>query len=322
MTKRDMMRFPVLVAIAALLGGCGAADLYVAPESPFHIVGRVPLPSANEGVAALGQYAYVAGGQAGLHVIDISDPGDPRLIDTINTTKYAGSIELIRTFADQTLLDIALVVEGTEGITTYDVTDPFDVVSFNQGTTAVDGNRIFVEETDDPDEPFVVYLAESWKGVRIFESTPDFPGVLAYNGVFAGTQGYAMGIAAKDGYAYVADDEMGLAVLDVRERVLGAVRLVSWCDSPGNALDVAVDGDYAYVADGTEGIAIYRIDGGETPVKLAQLDLTAYSRSIVVARGYALLCAADGGVHVVDVRDPENPAYAGTVETGYASDLC
>ena len=322
MTKCDMMRLPVLVAVAALLGGCGAADLYEAPESPFHVIGSVLLPSDNEAVAAIGQYAFVAGGQAGLHVIDISDPGAPLLVDTINTTKYAESVELIRTFANQTLLDIALVVEGTEGITSYDVTDPMNVVSFNQGTTAVDGNRIFVQEADDPDEPFVVYLAESWKGMRIFESAPDFPGVLEYNGVFAGTQGYAMGLVVHEGYAYVADDQMGLAVLDVRERVLGAVELVSWCDSPGNALDVAVDGDYAYVADGTEGLAVYAIDGAAEPLKLAQLDLTAYSRSIVVARGYALLCAADGGVHVVDVRDPEHPEYAGTVETGYAADLC
>jgi len=320
MTKRVLSL--LLLATAATLVGCGAADLYESPESPFHIVGTVPLPSDNEGVAAIGDYAYVAGGQAGLHVVDISDPGDPQLIETINTTKYADNVDIIRTFAAQSLLDIALVVEGTEGITSYDVSDPHAVTSFNQGTTAVDGNRIFVQEPDDPDEPFVVYLAESWKGVRIFESAPEFPGVLNYNGVFAGTNGYAMGITVKEGYAYVADDQMGLAVLDVRERVLGAVELVSWADTPGNALDVAVDGDYAFVADGTEGIAVFRINGGETPVLVGQIDLTAYSRSIVVARGYALLCAADGGVHVVDVRDPENPEFAGTVDTGYASDLC
>ncbi len=320
MTKRALT--VLAMASTAVLLGCGAADLYEAPESPFHVVASVPLPSANEGVACLGDYAYVAGGQAGLHVFDVSDPGAPVLIETVNTTKYAESVDIIRTFANATLLDIALVVEGTEGITTYDVTDPLDVTSFNQGTTAVDGNRIFVQESVDPDEPFVVYLAESWKGVRIFESAPDFPGVLEYNGVFAGTRGYAMGIAVRDGYAYVADDEMGIGVLDVRERVLGAVELVSAADTPGNALDVAVDGDYAFVADGVEGLAVFRIDAGEEPVKVAQLDLTAYSRSIIVARGWALLCAADGGVHVVDVRDPEHPEYAGTVETGYAADLC
>jgi len=308
--------------LAALLAGCGAADLYESPESPFHVIGRVPLPSANEGVAALGDFAYVAGGEAGIHVVDISAPGAPVLVTTLNTTKYAGSIEVVRTFANATLTDLALVVEGTEGITTYDITDPAGIVSFEQGTTAVDGQRVFIEEPQDPDDPCVVYLAESWKGLRIFETNPDFPGVLEYGGVFTGTQGFAKGVAVKDGFAYVADDEMGLAVVDARVRILGQVRQVSWADTPGNALDVAVDGDYAYLADGVQGLAVFRIDGGATPVKVAQLDLSAYSRSLVVARGWALLCAADGGVHVVDVRDPEHPVYAGLVQTGYASDLC
>ncbi|MDO9173089.1 MAG: SUMF1/EgtB/PvdO family nonheme iron enzyme [bacterium] len=321
-TIRRQVPAAAACALAALLAGCGAADLYESPESPFHVIGRVPLPSANEGVAALGDFAYVAGGEAGIHVVDISAPGAPVLVTTLNTTKYAGSIEVVRTFANATLTDLALVVEGTEGITTYDITDPAGIVSFEQGTTAVDGQRVFIEEPQDPDDPCVVYLAESWKGLRIFETNPDFPGVLEYGGVFTGTQGFAKGVAVKDGFAYVADDEMGLAVVDARVRILGQVRQVSWADTPGNALDVAVDGDYAYLADGVEGLAVFRIDGGATPVKVAQLDLSAYSRSLVVARGWALLCAADGGVHVVDVRDPEHPVYAGLVQTGYASDLC
>ena len=316
------LRIRLLSAIAlAALAGCGAADLYEAPESPFHVIGRVPLPSANEGVAALGDYAYVAGGQAGLHVIDISVPGAPVLVATINTTKYAENVEVVRTFADGVLLDMALVVEGTEGITTYDVTDPTHVVSFEQGTTAVDGNRLVVVEPEAPDEPFTVFLAESWKGVRVFTANPDYPGVLDYGGVFAGTQGFAMGLAERDGYLYVADDEMGLAVLDARILELNQIVLTGWADTPGNALDVVLDGDYAYVADGVEGLAVFRIAAGAAPVKVAQLDLAAYSRSLVVSNGWALLCAADGGVHVVDVSDPEHPSYAGNVPTGYASDL-
>ncbi|MDO9693623.1 MAG: SUMF1/EgtB/PvdO family nonheme iron enzyme [Candidatus Latescibacteria bacterium] len=322
LTGRRRAATPFALVLAALLAGCGAADLYESPESPFQVIGRVPLPSANEGVAALGDFAFVAGGEAGIHVIDITAPGAPVLVTTLNTTKYAGNIEVVRTFANATLSDLALVVEGTEGITTYDITDPAGIVSYEQGTTAVDGQRVFIEEPANPDDPCVVYLAESWKGLRIFETSPDFPGVLEYGGVFTGTQGYAKSVAVKDGYAYVADDEMGLAVVDVRVRILGQVRQVSWADTPGNALDVVVEGDYAYVADGVEGLAVFRVDGGETPVKVAQLDLTAYSRSLVVARGWALLCAADGGVHVVDVRDPEHPVYAGLVKTSYATDLC
>ena len=41
--QRNSLRF-VLIAAVAVLVGCGAADLYEAPESPFHVIGRVPLP--------------------------------------------------------------------------------------------------------------------------------------------------------------------------------------------------------------------------------------------------------------------------------------
>ena len=322
--QRLAARFGILILLvlgAAVFSGCGAADPYEIPESPFTEVGRVALPSDIEGVAALGDYAYVAGGQAGLHVIDITVPGAPVLISTINTTKYAESVETVRTFVDGVLVDLALVVEGTEGITTYNITDPLNVVPFNQGTTAVDGQRIFVEEPDDPNDPYIVYLAESWKGVRIFESDTSRPGLLEYHGVFSGTQGYAMGIAVRDGWAYIADDEMGLAVLDVRSRILGEVELVSWADTPGNARDVALDGDYAFVADGVEGLAVFEIHEDATPVKVAQIDLPAFSRAIDVAEGWVFLASDDGGVQVVDVSDPTNPAFAGVLRTGGAADV-
>ncbi len=226
-SRRTALPFVLTVAFLLLGAGCARQDLYEPPGAPFVRVGSVALPSENEGVAIMGRYAFVAGGQAGLHTIDFSDPSNPRLVQTINTLKYSESVEVVRTFVDHQLQDIALVVEGTEGITSYDITDPAAVTSFNSGTTAVFGNRVFVDEPADPDEPYVCYLAESWKGVRIFESIPAQAGILAYNGVFVGTNGYAEGIVVRDGFAYVADDEMGLAVLDVRVLDLDSVELAN-----------------------------------------------------------------------------------------------
>nr|MEE4269075.1 SUMF1/EgtB/PvdO family nonheme iron enzyme [Candidatus Krumholzibacteria bacterium] len=301
--------------------GCAEQDLYEPPGAPFQRVGRVPLPSQNEGVAALGRHAFVAGGQAGLHSIDFTNPAHPVLLQTINTQKYSESVEVVRSFVGQTLQDIALVVEGTEGITSYDITVPDGMTSFETGTTAVFGNRVAVTESDDPEVPYVVFLAESWKGVRIFESIPAQPGILAYNGVFSGTNGYAEGVAVKDGYAYVADDQMGLAVLDARVLDLGSVQLVNWCDSPGEALDVDLSGDYAYVADGDYGLAVFRIDGGEAPIHVAQLELEGDCRAVEVRDGLAVLCAQGAGVHFVDVSNPRNPVFLGRIITEYAMDL-
>ncbi|MCP4291830.1 MAG: SUMF1/EgtB/PvdO family nonheme iron enzyme [bacterium] len=314
----SLLFFALLILLVWV--GCAQQDLYEPPGSPFEEVGRVPLPSENEGVAIIGRYAFVAGGQAGLHSIDFTDPRNPVLLQTLNTLKYSESVEVVRSFVDHQLQDIALVVEGTEGITSYDITDPGNMTSFNSGTTAVFGNRVYVDQPEDPDEPFVAFLAESWKGVRIFESIPAQPGILAYNGVFVGTQGYAEGIEVRNGYAYVADDEMGLAVLDVRILDLDAVSLVSWADTPGEALDVVLEGDYAYVADGKKGLAIFRINEGDTPEPVANLDLTGDCQSVAVRDGLVALAGRWGGTIFVDVSNPSDPIFLGR-SLGYSMDL-
>jgi hypothetical protein len=315
-------RFIFLALLSALLWtGCAQQDLYEPPGAPFLRVGTLPLPSQNEGVAVMGNYAFVAGGQAGLHAIDFTIPSQPFLLQTINTVKYSESIEVVRTFVDHQILDVALVVEGTEGITTYDITDPSSVTSFHTRTTGLFANRIFVEQPEDPDEAFVVYVAESWKGIRVFTSIPDNPGILDSPGVFVGTNGYAEGIVVRDGFGYVADDEMGLSVVDLLPLNLHSVSLVGWADSPGSALDVELEGNYAYVADGREGLAIFRINGGENPVRVTNLDLEGNCRAVAVRDGLAVLAAQGGGVHFVDVSNPAHPVFLGRILTSYAMDL-
>jgi formylglycine-generating enzyme required for sulfatase activity len=315
-----------LVAILAAiqLAGCGAQDLYKPPHSPYQVTGRVALPSAAQDVDILGNYAFVAGGEAGLLVIDISDPHAPALVHILDTVKFAESIRVASTPGPAGVIDIAFVVEGTEGITTYDVTDPPNAFSFQQGTTAVDGNGLFIEMGEDPSQPYKVYLAENWKGMRIFESDPQTPGLLRYNGVFSSTRGYAKSVAVQNGFAYVADDEMGVAVLDVRTPVLGAVGVVSSCDTPGTSRGIAVEGNHLYVADGENGLVVMQMtDEGDplvpVPAGVATLPLPGVCRAIEVRDHTAFIAAQDGGLHTVDVSSPASPRLLGTVVTSYAT---
>jgi formylglycine-generating enzyme required for sulfatase activity len=309
-----------IAAVAALFaGGCGEQDLYKPPHAPWQVVGRVALPSINEDVSMLGEYAYVAGGEAGMHVVDVRDPSHPVLISTINTTKYAQAIRAAAVPTDAGIISIAFVVEGTEGITTYNISNPDSAYSFQQGTTATDGNTCDVEVPTNPDEPVIIYLAENWKGMRIFEVSRTLPGQIDYNGVFAPTRGYAKGVAVADGYAYVADDEMGLAVIDVRVRTLGIVKLVSATDTPGKALGVDVKGGYAFVADGPDGLVVMRINLGDPPVIVGRLGLPGTCRAVVVRDNTAFLAAQDGGIHVVDVTNPADPKLLGSISTTYAT---
>ena len=314
------------IAIALLLG-CGAQDLYQPPTSPAQVVGRLALPSNVQGVSVLGENAFVAGGQAGLLIVDLSNPADPTLVKMLDTKKFAESILVASTPFGGGVTDIAFVVEGTEGVTTYDVTDPENAFSFQQGTTAVDGNGLFIEVPETAGDPYVVYLAENWKGLRIFESNQVTPGLLDYDGVISSTRGYAKGVEVRDGYAYVADDELGLAIVDVRTLVLGQVKVVSSCDTDGYAYGIALDGEYAYIADYHNGIVVMEIreeendDGMTVPVPyiVGSLSLPGRCRAIVVRDGYAFLAAEDGGVHVVDITSPAAPSHQGTVISSYAN---
>ena len=122
MVKRRFLAAGAILAGCLTLVNCGEQDLYKPPVSPYHISGRVSLPSLAQGVDILGNYAYVAAGQSGLQVVDITDPENPRRILWLDTPKFADAIAVARTYdADGAVRDIAFLVEGTEGIVPYDI---------------------------------------------------------------------------------------------------------------------------------------------------------------------------------------------------------
>ena len=61
------------------------------------------------------------------------------------------------------------------------------------------------------------------------------------------TPGFAIGVAISGSYAYVADGDWGLQIIDVSNPA--SPTLVGTYDTPGYASDVAISGSYAYVAD-------------------------------------------------------------------------
>jgi hypothetical protein len=68
------------------------------------------------GVAVSGHYAYVAVGDAGLQVIDVSDPAHPRRVGGYNTSGWAHGVAVSGHYA--------YVADGDEGLQVIDVSDP------------------------------------------------------------------------------------------------------------------------------------------------------------------------------------------------------
>jgi hypothetical protein len=74
---------------------------------------------------------------------------------------------------------------------------------------------------------------------------------------FYDTPGYARGVAVTANYAYVADDNSGLRIINVASPAAPAE--VGFYDTPGYANGVALAGSYAYVAGSDPARAVLRL---------------------------------------------------------------
>jgi len=308
--------------VSLVLAGCGEQDLYKPPESPYEVTARAHMPTQGWDVGILGTTAFVAAGQGGLRAFDISDPSNPVMLYALNTKREADFIEVARTvLPDGNPFDVAYVTQGSEGVISFDITPgvPDSLRGpINQSSTAISANGICVELPGYLTDQHVIYLADTWKGIRVHFSDTSVPGEIRYQN-FVATYGETQRLDVVDGIAYVADDEMGITVVNVRDDVrVDGMFIVDNLDTPGKARGVDAEGSYVYVADGESGFHVMRIDEQYHLSMVASIPVSGDCLDIVVQDGYAFVAAEDAGLHIIDVRNPEHPGHAGTVVTSFA----
>jgi hypothetical protein len=205
----------------------------------FTPVGLSFLPIPTDGYAnnvdVNGNYAYVAAGAAGLHIVDISNRSNPRILSSVDTPGNANDVRVV----DQ----IAYIADGRSGLQIVDVQDPT--------------NAVLVGSLDTPGEAFdvrvvdrIAYIADSFNGLQIIDVANALqPRLLG--GV--DTPGISRGVDLVGTLAAVADGRT-LQMIDVQDpanpQILGALGL------DGDTKDVAVRGNWAYVAAFTGGLQI------------------------------------------------------------------
>jgi hypothetical protein len=79
-------------------------------------LGMISLTGFANDVRGQGRYAYVAAGLAGLHVIDVSNPGTPAIAGTVDTPGVAGKIDFRYPYV--------FVADGPEGLQVISVANP------------------------------------------------------------------------------------------------------------------------------------------------------------------------------------------------------
>jgi hypothetical protein len=132
------------------------------------------------------------------------------------------------------------------------------------------------------------------------------------------TSGTAKAVVVDGHYAFVADKESGLQIIDISDPT--GPSLVGTYDTPDWASDVAVAGHHAYVADYNSGLQVIDIYDPASPVLAGQFDMVGAGHGIAVSGDYAYVPWGAYGLRIIDIEDPTTPTLVATYSTSYCND--
>ncbi|MBI4325006.1 MAG: hypothetical protein HY674_07045 [Chloroflexi bacterium] len=287
-------------------------------------------------VAVSGNHAYAAEttqwtgsnyvGRAGLEVIDVSDPANPRRVgglDDLNATavsvsgdyayvglassswdpatgeKFEGGL-LVLNVSDPATPELAGHYDARDALGTFGY-DPHAVVLVSQYAFLVDssgggwdpyeGDGLTVIDVSNPANP-----------VRL--------------GSYR-THGFSRDIAVSDDHAYITEHPSRLEIIDVSNPV-APVRVGGYTPAVYQyARSVAVAGNHAYVAYGV-GLEVIDVSNPANPVRLGRYDTSGDAWDAAVAGNHAFVTEWLAGLEVIDVSNPANPVRVGGVDTEHA----
>jgi len=150
-------------------------------------------------VAVAGNYAYVSAGHAGLGVVDISTPADPRWTNRCDTASEATGVTVSGNYAYVAACDAGLQVFDISSPANPQLVGGCDTDGYAEGV-AVSGNYAYVADGD--------------AGLCVIDIANP---TRAQGRGRCLTGGYAEAVALLGNYAYVANGDAGLSVIDVAD---------------------------------------------------------------------------------------------------------
>ena len=285
--------------------------LDVAQSHAPRVIGRSSvLPHVVEGLDVSLPYAYLAVGEAGLYVLDVSTPDTPKIIGVSQIPRGATAV-VVRD-------GLAYVSTHNDGLVVLNVSDP--------------RRPAYVGMLDKPDEHGNIvsnvfldgeyaYLSTQSHGVHIVDiSDPSRPTSVTHIDV---PQGVEAAYVA-EGVAYVAATHAGLRVFDVSDpRRPNALATLDRDDESSSEFvqDVYVADGLAYLADHFNGLRIVDVSARGTARDISELEPPGEVNRLIVDED-VVFAAVNGGLRSFDVSDPRQPKQVGmALSPGDADDV-
>ena len=310
-----MLRFfCTLLLVSLLLLNCGTP---VDPESidgddgGYKIVSRFTTTGYAQDVVIDNNLAFVAQGEGGLMIINISDPKSPTAISIVNEGMKGYANKVSRKDS------VLYIASGGFGVSVVNAADPENpqITATNLALKPaknflVMGNFLFTSVAE-----YGVQISEI-----SYSTQPDIRGG-------TDTPGYAQGIcsSADSNYLLVANGEMGLAVFDISElqNGWGNYPLVGWVDISEYTEDVVSHPTlpYAYVACGAAGFTIVDYSDPADLQVVSSYVTGGYAKEILYKDSRVYMTTGLRGLKIFDVTNVSSPVLIGTVKTEYSKGL-
>ena len=312
-------------------------------------VGHLKTNLAND-VAVDGKYAYIADGDEGLKIVDITNPKKPKLVGVYIPPGRAGGVAVSGNYA--------YLAADEDGLRIIDVSKknaPVEVAKYSPSgaeknnieayAIKLSGHYAYVAEIIDyttggmriidinnPTSPKEV------SSLRLDIKNPNLESILDFfrkGGLYdedslkkerqrfekLTTSSY--GLAVFGNYAYLAAECAGIRVIDVSNPAIP--KEVGFCLPPEQtdgiestvfgAYDVAVSGKYAYMTDHLAGMCVVDISNPASPVRMGCYDSKGHPYGIAVDGNYVYVADVLVGLIVLDVSDPWKPKEVGICKT-------
>jgi hypothetical protein len=253
-------------------------------------------PGSSSSMSVAGDALYVADGNSGLQIVDITDLSTPSIVGNFNT---AGAHSVIAQN------QIAFLSDSSKGLQRISCSDESNPVATHTFDSPSDTDALFVKDG-------LIYSLDddaAGEGLRIiaYSSDNDYE----MNG-FCQTPGTALATYVYGNFAYVADGNAGLTIINVSDPESPLVETsINGNGTANQAIDIYVAAGFAYLTDAANGLLVFDVANPRNPILADSFNPGNNIQSIHVRNSYAYT-ANDAGIDVIDISDPSNMKIVGS----------
>ncbi len=230
---------------------------------------------------------YIADVDAGLKIVNISNPANPKEVGSYDTPGYACGVTVVDTLAYIGDLNSLRVIDVKDPTNPQEVGYYHKTFSFEYGI-AITGHY-----------GYIMSINSSWINIVDISDPTSIQDVKDYEaGAWILNE-----IRIIDTLAYISDGDGEMRIFNISDPV-NPVEIGCY-DTPGYASDITVSGSYAYIADRSSGFYIVDISNNLNPYEVGYDSIFRLPNNVF--KSDTLIYMTTGNLSIINVSDPANP---------------